>query len=250
LRETLYGRQAIRESLRAGRRKFHRLLISQSARPSRVIDDILACAQADGLPIQRVARRALDQLAGVNHQGVLLETGRYPYTDVDSMLAAPVKDGKPPLILALDLVQDPQNLGALLRTADAVALRGVILQERRAAAVTPAVVRSSSGAVEHLRVARVTNIARTIQRLQQHGYWAAGLDASANAQSYDEADLSGPLALVVGSEGQGLRRLVRERCDFLVRVPMEGHVSSLNAAVAGSVVLYEAWRQRRSGQGS
>ena len=246
MRETLYGRQAVRETLRAGRRVFHRLLLSQSARPSPVIDDILACANAVHLPLERVPRRTLDELADVNHQGVVLEAGGYPYYDVGAMIAEPLKGGEPPLILILDLIKDPQNLGTLLRTADAVGAHGVILQERRAAAVTPAVVRSSSGAVEHLRVARVTNIARTILSLQEQDIWTAGLDTAPGAHSYDEADLSGPLALVVGSEGRGLRRLVRERCDFLLKVPMEGRVTSLNAAVAGSVVLYEAWRQRRS----
>ena len=245
--ETLYGRHAVREALLAGRRHFYRLVLSDSLRPSVVIDDIVARADAAGLPIERVPRRELDRLADVNHQGVVLEVGGYPYASVDVMLSDARQRRAPPLLLLLDLINDPQNLGSLLRTADAVGTHGVIIQERRAAGITPSVARSSSGAVEHLKVARVTNLARTIEELRKSDVWTVGLEDSPDARQYDQADLTGPLALVVGSEGGGLRRLVRERCDFLVSLPMEGQVSSLNAAVAGSIVLYEAWRQRRAG---
>jgi len=151
-----------------------------------------------------------------------------------------------PLFLVLDCVQDPQNLGTLLRTAEAVGVEGVLIAKDRAAEITPAVVNASSGATEHLQIAQVTNIARALQKLKESDIWVIGLDAShaPSAQDYDTVDLRGPLAIVVGSEGQGIRRLVRETCDTLVKLPMRGAVSSLNAAVAGSIVLYETLRQR------
>jgi 23S rRNA (guanosine2251-2'-O)-methyltransferase len=161
------------------------------------------------------------------------------------MLIYSSDQSSPALFLLLDLLQDPQNVGSLLRTAEAVGVHGVVIPRRRAVGVTPAVVSASAGAVEHLRVAQVTNLARTIDELKRRDIWVAGLDTGADAGLLDQADLRGPLALVVGSEGYGLRRLVREKCDFSVRLPMRGRVASLNAAVAGSVALYEVDRQRR-----
>jgi 23S rRNA (guanosine2251-2'-O)-methyltransferase len=209
-----------------------------------VLTEIRDLAQRLGVPVERVASAQLRALGG-NTQGVALRTSPYPYLGIDALLAAAESRAEPPFLLVLDLINDPQNLGSLLRTCDAVGVHGVVIQERRAAAVTPAVVRASSGAVEHLRVARVTNVARTLGWLKENGVWAAGLDADPSASRYDRTNLGGSLALVVGSEGRGLRRLVREKCDFLVRLPMVGHVESLNASVAGSIVLYEAWRQRQ-----
>jgi 23S rRNA (guanosine2251-2'-O)-methyltransferase len=154
--------------------------------------------------------------------------------------------GKVPLVLLLDLLKDPQNVGSLLRTAEAVGAHGVVIQRRRAVGITPAVVHASAGAVEHLPVAQVTNLVDAIGRLKGHDVWVVGMEAMPEAQVYTKADLTGALALVVGSEGGGLRRLVRERCDFLVQLPMHGQVASLNASVAGSVVLYEVLRQRET----
>lgn len=242
--DTLYGRQAILEALRAGRRRFYRLLLADTVRDADVIADILTQAKAVGVPVKRVARQQLDWLGHGNHQGVALEASEYPYVDADEILARAEQRDEPPLLLLLDLLKDPQNLGGLIRAAEAVGVHGAVIQRRRAAGVTPAVVRASSGAVEHLKVAQVTNLVNAIGSLKAIGVWVAGLEATRGAVRYDHADLDGPLALVVGSEGQGLRRLVRERCDFLVALPMQGHVTSLNAAVAGSIVLYEAWRQR------
>lgn len=244
MREALYGRNAVYESLRAGRRRFFRLLLADTVQAAEAVNDILALARAANVPVEQVPRRHLDGLGDVNHQGVALEASEYPYVEVGEILAAAQQRDEPPFLLLLDLVQDPQNLGSLLRTAEAVDIHGVVIQQRRAAGVTPAVVHTSVGAVEHLRVAQVTNLSRTIEGLKARGVWVAGLEAVRGARRYDRADLKGPLALVVGSEGKGLRRLVREQCDFLVQIPMRGKVTSLNVAVAGSVVLYEAWRQR------
>lgn len=244
MRETLYGRNGVYESLRASRRQFFRLTLADTVRATDVVNSILALAEAANLPVERVSRHRLKWLGDVNHQGVVLEASEYPYASVDEMLVAARQRGEPPLLLLLDLVQDPQNLGSLLRTAEAVGVHGVVIQKRRAAGVTPAVVHASAGAVEHLLVAQVTSLPETIKGLQAQDVWVVGLEAVRGGQRYNRADLGGPLALVVGSEGQGLRRLVRERCDFLLRLPMRGRVTSLNTAVAGSVVLYEALRQR------
>lgn len=245
MREILYGRQPVRETLRAGRRQVFRLLLSDRAKPSGIVSQILGLAQQAGVPVETVDRRELDKLGGeVNHQGLAAEVSGYPYTEVDTVLAEARRMGVPPFLLLLDHVQDPQNLGSLLRTAEAVAVHGVVIPGRRATGVTPAAVRASAGAAEHLRVAQVTNLVRTMESLKAEGVWLAGLEAVAGALPYTRADLSGPLGLVVGSEGQGLARLVRETCDFLIELPMRGRVESLNAAVAGAIALYEAQRQR------
>ena len=242
--ELLYGRHPVRESLLAGRRTFHRLLLAQGIEERGIIAEIAALARKAGVAMQRVLREELDRL-GVSHQGLAAEVSPYPYADWPEMLNLAEERGEQPLLLLLDLLQDPQNVGTLLRTAEAVGVHGVILQERRAVGITPAVVSSSAGAVEHLLVARVTNLVRTMKALQEAGLWLAGLEDLPEAQPYDQVALDMPLGLVVGSEGKGMRRLVRETCDLLLRLPMRGRVNSLNAAVAGSIALYAAWRQRQ-----
>jgi 23S rRNA (guanosine2251-2'-O)-methyltransferase len=178
------------------------------------------------------------------HQGVLLEVSPYVYSDVQEMLALATTRTERPFLLLLDLLHGPQNIGSLLRTAEICGVHGVIVQDRRAPDMTPAVVQYSAGAAEHLLVAQVTNLVQTINRLQKEEIWVAGLDMDPTAQRLGEIDLAIPLAIVVGHEGSGLRRLVRDNCDFLLQLPMRGHVESLNAAVAGSVLLYAAWQAR------
>jgi len=248
MRETLYGRNAVCESLRAGRRKPYKLILAEGVRQTGIVGQIVSLAERAGVVVQRTERRNLDQLGNINHQSVVLETSEYPYSSLDNILALARSRGEPPLLLLLDLLKDPQNLGSLARTAEAAGVHGVVIQQRRAVGVTPAVVHASAGAVEHLLVAQVTNLVDAIGRLKANDVWVAGLEAVRNAQLYHQADLGGRLALVVGSEGEGLRRLVRERCDFLLRLPLHGQVTSLNASVAGSVVLYEALRQRQGAQ--
>ncbi|MFL7791315.1 MAG: 23S rRNA (guanosine(2251)-2'-O)-methyltransferase RlmB [Anaerolineae bacterium] len=242
--ETLYGRNGVCEALRAGRRKPYKLLLAEGVRETDVINQIASLAKQAGVRIARVRRHDLDQLGDVNHQGVALEVSDYPYSSLDEIVALAQSRSEAPLILLLDLLKDPQNMGSLVRSADAVGAHGVVIQRRRAVGVTPAVVHASAGAVEHLLVAQVTNLVDAIGRLKGDDVWVAGLETARDAQVYSQADLTGPLALVVGSEGEGLRRLVRERCDFLVQMPMRGRVTSLNASVAGSIVLYEVLRQR------
>lgn len=248
MKELLYGRNPIYECLRAARRSVYRLLLASGAQEKGTLADIASLARQRQVPVERIDRRQLDRLAGSpNHQGVALEVSDYPYAGVDDMLALATQQGQPPWLLLLDCLQDPQNLGTLLRTAEVVGVHGVVVPERRAAHVTPAVASASSGASEHLLIARVTNLVQAMKDLQERDVWIAGIEDVAGAQVMWQSDLRGALALVVGSEGQGMRRLVRETCDFIVCLPMRGRINSLNASVAGSVVLYEVARQRWSG---
>lgn len=232
--ELIYGAHPVEELLRAGRRKVHRVLVSGSTRSS-----ILEAAKQASIPVERVERSVLDS-AGDRHQGVVAEVEPYPYSDLHSILEAVSTRA---LILILDQLQDPQNLGTLIRTADAVGVDGILIPKRGAAGVTPAVVSASSGASEHLRIARI-NLARAMEELKKSDVWIAGLENNTDARNIYTAELEPPLAIVVGAEGHGLRRLVRESCDYLVQIPMKGSVGSLNAAVAGSIALYESRRPK------
>lgn len=245
MKELLYGRQPVREALRAGRRQVYGLLLAQGIQSTGIVAEVLSLAQQARVPVRSLNRRELDQLSGeANHQGLAAEVSTYPYLELVDLLDLIRERGEPPFLLLLDHILDPQNLGSLLRSAEAVGVHGVVLARRRAAAVTPAVVRASAGAAEHIRVAQVPNLAQAIKTLKAEGVWLAGLEAHPKARLYTEADLTGALGLVVGSEGGGLGRLIQESCDFLIRLPMRGQVGSLNAAVAAAIALYEAQRQR------
>ena len=218
--EFLYGRNAVTEALRAKRRALRRLLIAKGAKEAG-LRPIADEAQRARVAVAETPREQLDRLVqGANHQGVVLESAPYPYATLDDLLDAGRETT--PLYLILDQLQDPQNVGTLLRSAEAVGATGVIIPEHRAAAITPAVVNASSGATEWLRIARVTNLTRTLKLLQEGGVWVAGLEGVPEAKPLGAVDLTGPLALVVGSEGGGISRLVRETCDYLVRLPMRG----------------------------
>ncbi len=248
MREIIYGRQPVRETLRAGRRKVFKLALADGIKPTGIVTQILSLAERASVPVQAINRRELDNLSGeANHQGLAAEVSGYPYVALIDLLEVARQAGVPAFLLLLDHIQDPQNLGSLLRTAEAVGVHAVVIPGRRAAGVTPAAVRASAGAAEHVRVAQVGNLVQAMSHLKEEGIWLAGLEALPTAQLYTEADLTGSLGLVVGSEGRGLARLIRERCDFLIRLPMQGQVESLNAAVAGSIALYEARRQRTTG---
>ena len=241
----VYGRNAIRETLRAGRRKVYKLWIATGVKESGPVAAILALARQGQVPWQYTERHQLDKACGSqHHQGLVAEVSGYPYVDLDAILDQVQASDEPALLLLLDCLQDPQNFGSLLRTAEAVGAHGVVMPSRRSVRVTPAVVNASAGAVEHLPVAQVTNLVRSMEQLKMKDIWIAGLEGHPEARSLFRADLDMPLALVVGSEGQGLRRLVRQRCDLLLRLPMRGRIASLNASVAGSVALYEVWRRR------
>ena len=245
MREWLYGRNAVYETLRARRRQFFRLKVAQGVEERGHLAEILRMAAGFKLAVERVPRNSLDSLAS-GHQGVAIEASDYIYSDLADVLASASRRGETPFILILDVLQDPQNLGTLLRTAEAVGIHGVLLPFRHTATVTPAVVNSSAGATEHLLIVQV-NLAQAIQQLKEENIWVIGLDAGADAQPLEKVRLDGPLALVVGSEGSGMRDLVRKSCDVLLRLPMRGRVESLNAAVAGSIALYLAWQARGFG---
>ncbi len=241
----IYGRWPVLETLRAGRRHFHQLLIAEGVEEKDIIQQIISTAEEKNIGSRRVPRRIIDDLAReVNHQGVVLRVGGYRYADVDAMLAKARGHNEKPFMLLLDLLKDPQNVGALLRSADSVGVHGVILQERRGVSITPAVVAASSGASEHLLITQVTNIANTMKRLKEEDIWMVGLDLGAHTQPIDQVDLNMSLGLVLGSEGEGMRRLVRETCDVHVTLPMRGTVESLNVATVGAIALYSAWQAR------
>ncbi|GBD08351.1 Putative TrmH family tRNA/rRNA methyltransferase [Candidatus Thermoflexus japonica] len=242
-REFLYGRHAVHEALRAGRRRIYRLLLAEGLLPRPILEEIRAMAADRGIPILYVPRARLDAITD-SHQGVVAEADPYPYADLEQAWAESARRPDPPFWLALDCLQDPQNFGTLLRTAEAVGVHAVLFPEHRSARVTPAVVNASAGAVEHLRVVQVTNLARALEQLKERGLWIVGLQQDPRAIRYDQADLSGPIALVVGNEESGIRPLIRRVCDFLIYLPMRGRIASLNAATAGAVALYEIARRR------
>jgi 23S rRNA (guanosine2251-2'-O)-methyltransferase len=248
--ELLYGRHSALEALRARRRHFYRLWVEGDAgtRPSGTLATILDESQQLNLPVRYIQGGLFDKFKAehTNAQGVALEAGDYPTVEIQDLLRAARTLDEPPLLLILDHLQDPQNLGTLIRTAEAMHVHGIVMPDRRAVRVTPAVSNASAGAVEHMLIAQVTNLNRTIEDLKAHNVWVAGLDGAPDVPPLEKARLDGALAVVVGNEAEGISRLTREKCDFLVRLPMHGHVESLNAAVAGSIVLYAA-RQSRHG---
>ena len=235
----IYGINAVAEALRAGRVRQIKVAGREDDRVRRLLED----ATARGIVVQQAPREALDRAArGAVHQGLVAEIDAMPPASLEELARV---EGGPPLIVVLDGVEDPQNVGAILRTVDAAGASGVVRQTRRAAPLDGAAAKASSGAVQHVAVADVINIARAVEELKKRGVWTVGLDATAKTPYY-ELDLTVPIALVVGAEGHGLRRLVRDRCDFVAAIPMAGHVSSLNVSAAAAIVLFEAVRQRRS----
>lgn len=245
--EWIVGRNPVFEVLRAGRRKLFELRLAREFSDEKILSAIQDLAHQQQIPVKQVPRPHLEKI-GTGHQGVALKASPYPYADVDDILRKADALEEPLFVLFLDVLKDPQNLGTLIRTAEAVGVHGIVLPYRRTATVTPAVVSSSSGASEHLLIAQ-SNLAQTIALIKEGGAWVVGLAQGQGAQSPPDIDLSGPMGVVVGSEGAGMRRLVRESCDFLMEYPMRGKIQSLNAAVAGSLALYRIWEARdyRSG---
>ncbi|OGN91769.1 MAG: 23S rRNA (guanosine(2251)-2'-O)-methyltransferase RlmB [Chloroflexi bacterium RBG_13_48_10] len=240
--EWLYGRNAVYEAMRAKRRHFFRLRLARGVEEKGRLADIIQMAAGFKLPIDWVHRDSLDAL-GKGHQGMAVEASSFTYCGLADILALATRRNEHAFVLILDVIQDPQNLGTLIRTAEGVGVHGVLLPFRHTASVTPAVVNASSGACEHLLVTQV-NLAQAIQQLKEENIWIVGLDAGLEAQPLKKVRLDGPLALVIGGEGGGMRPLVRKSCDMLLRLPMRGKVESLNAAVAGSIALYFAWQKR------
>ena len=244
MREWITGRNPVFELLSARRRNSFRLWVNAGSQEKGRLAEILTLAKEQKIPVESVPRGKLDPL-GENHQGVAVETSAYPYVAWQDIVMKSESMQQPLFILALDLIQNPQNLGNLIRTAEAVGVHGILIPLARSATITPAVVTSSAGATEHLLIAQA-NLAQAFDELKKAGAWIIGLEHTPEAQPPEKVDLRGPLVLVVGSEGEGLRQLVRKSCDLLLDLPLSGRVTSLNAAVAGSIALYMAYQARRT----
>jgi 23S rRNA (guanosine2251-2'-O)-methyltransferase len=244
--DTIYGLIPILEALRAGSKQIEHITIAEGARHER-FRELLERAREARVPVHRVPRSALDRsLPGVTHQGVVAKTAAAKYRDAEELLdrlSSQIETDNKPLVLGLDAVEDPRNLGAILRTAECAGVNGVFLPERRAVGLTGTVAKAAAGALEHVSVARVTNLVQLIEQLKQRNIWVIGA-AEDGALDYTEWDWTVASALFLGSEGTGLHRLVKERCDALVRIPTRGHIESLNVSVAAGIILYEALRQR------
>ncbi len=244
MKEFIYGRNPVFETLRARRRDVFRLQIADGVQDKGRLTEILDLSFKRKIPLERVGRDRLDKLSD-SHQGVALEASAYPYVALEDIIDNGKARGEPLFVLILDTLQNPQNLGTIIRTAEAVGVHGVLIPPHRAAEITPAVVSSSAGACEHMLVAQA-NLAQAIGEIKKAGAWVVGLDESSESKKPSDILLNGALAIVVGSEGEGIRPLVRQSCDFLLRLPMEGQIESLNAAVAGSITLYLAYIARHN----
>lgn len=237
----LEGRNAVLEVLKSGR-DIEKIMI-QKGNVEGTIRRIAGMARERGIVVQEAARQKLDEMSQTkNHQGVIAIVSEHEYAEVDDILRSAAEKGEKPFIIILDNITDPHNLGAVIRTAECAGAHGVIIPKRRSVGLTAVVGKTSAGALEYMPVARVTNIARTIEELKKQGVWVACADM--DGEDYYDASLDGAIALVIGSEGEGVSRLVKEKCDFTVSIPMYGKISSLNASVAGALLMYEVVRQR------
>lgn len=247
--QIIFGRNAVYEAMRAGR-EISKIYLAKGLDWRGMLRDAVNLARENKIPLVEVPREALDQMVrhGSQHQGIVAEIGEFEYAELDDLFEIARVKNEPAFFLLLDRVQYLSNFGALLRTAEAVGVHGIVIPEHRQAGVNAEVRKASAGAIDFLPIARVTNLTNAIEAMKARGIWVAGVEANPKAVDYFAADLTGPLALVVGNELQGLGRLVSEHCDFLVKLPMWGKLPSLNVSVAGSIVLYEAKRQRSQGK--
>jgi 23S rRNA (guanosine2251-2'-O)-methyltransferase len=246
--EILYGVHPVEEALKAGKRRFDQVVVAREREDAR-LERLLTLCRQSGVRVRQESREQLTLMAKTPaHQGVVALVRAHEFLSIEDLFIAEqhaTTTGANRLVLALDGVEDPQNLGALLRVADGAGVDGVVLTERRSAPLSPVAVKASAGAAEHLRIARVVNLVRALEELKRRNLWIIGLDERGTAD-YDQFDLTGNCVIVLGREGAGLHDLVRRTCDHLLRIPMAGGVSSLNVSAAGAVVLYEAFRQRRN----
>jgi 23S rRNA (guanosine2251-2'-O)-methyltransferase len=237
----LEGRNPVLEALKAGT-TINKLIIQKGEKHGSILK-IMAIAKERGIPLQEIDKKDMDSMSKTyGHQGVIALISEYKYYEVDEILDIAREKGDLPFIVILDKIEDPHNLGSIIRTSNAAGVHGVVIPRRRSVSVTPVVAKSSAGAVEYVPVAREVNLSRTVDMLKEKGLWIAGADME--GASIYESDLTGPLALVIGSEGKGISRLLKEKCDFLVSIPMVGRITSLNAATAGAIIIYEIFRQR------
>jgi 23S rRNA (guanosine2251-2'-O)-methyltransferase len=237
----IVGKNPVIEALKS-ERDINKILIAEGSQRGQMLQVTQLAKEANVL-VQFVPKKKIDQITDENHQGVLAYVAAYEYAELDDLFALAAKKEEAPFFLLLDEIEDPHNLGSIMRTADSVGAHGVIIPKRRAVGLTSTVAKASTGAIEHIPVVRVTNMARTIDELKERGVWIAGTDAR-ESQDYRTFDGTMPLGLVIGSEGKGMGRLIREKCDFLIHLPMAGHVTSLNASVAAALLMYEVYRKR------
>jgi len=244
--EIIGGKHSVIEALKSGR-TINKIWIAENAQ-KHLTQPIIIEAKKLGIVIQQVDKRKLDKMApDMQHQGVVAQVAPYAYAEVEDILRVAEDKGEAPFILLLDEIEDPHNLGSILRTADCTGVHGVIVPKRRSAQVTATVSKTSAGAAEYVPVARVTNLGQTIDSLKEKGVWVVGTDVSAAAGIYETNVFDGPVAIVIGNEGKGMGRLIREKCDVLIKLPMNGQINSLNASVAAGVVMYEVLRRRNQG---
>lgn len=239
--EYIIGKNPVIEALKSGR-DINKILIAEGSQRGGM-QQIIQLAKEAKVLVQFVPKKKIDQITEQNHQGVLAYIAAYHYAEIDDLFAAAEKKNEPPFFLLLDEIEDPHNLGSMMRTADAVGAHGIIIPKRRAVGLTATVAKASTGAIEYIPVVRVTNMAQTLDELKQRGLWIAGTDALGK-QDYRQFDGTLPLGLVIGNEGKGMGRLIKEKCDFLIRLPMAGKVTSLNASVAAALLMYEVYRKR------
>lgn len=239
--EMIAGKNPVLEALRSGR-EINKLWIAEGVKKTGV-NELLDLARERGVLVQFVPKKKVDALTDANHQGIVASVAAYDYAEIEDLFAAAAKKKEDPFFLILDELEDPHNLGSIMRTADSVGAHGIIIPKRRAVGLTAVVAKASTGAIEHVPVIRVTNLPSTMERLQEVGYWIAGTDAK-HATDYRQMDVNMPLVIVIGSEGEGMSRLVKDKCDFYIKLPMVGHVNSLNASVAASLLMYEVYRKR------
>ncbi len=239
--DLIMGRNTVLEALRS-ERDIHKIWVAEGATKGQ-IQQVVAVAKENKVMIQVVPKKKLDQMVEGNHQGVIAQVAAYQYAELDDIFRKAANKQEDPFILLLDELEDPHNLGSILRTADASGVHGIIIPKRRSVGLTATVAKSSTGAIEHVPVVRVTNLSRTIEELKERGVWIAGTDAK-GSQDYRKMDGTMPLGIVIGSEGRGMSRIIKEKCDFLFHLPMVGHVTSLNASVAASLLMYEVYRKR------
>lgn len=241
--EWIFGKNPVQEVLKSGR-DIQKILIAEGSQKG-TTQQVLKLAKEQSVVVQTVPKRKLDQMFSGPHQGVAAQIAAYQYAELDDLYTIAKKRGEDPFFIILDELEDPHNLGSIMRTCDAVGAHGIIIPKRRSVGLTATVAKSSTGAIEHIPVARVTNLARTVEELKAQGVWIVGTDASAK-QDYRQLDGTMPIGLVIGSEGKGMSRLLKEKCDFLISLPMKGHVTSLNASVAAALLMYEVYRKRYS----
>ncbi|MCM3240877.1 23S rRNA (guanosine(2251)-2'-O)-methyltransferase RlmB [Heyndrickxia oleronia] len=240
-REFIAGKNPVIEALKSNR-DINKIWISEGSNKGQM-QQIIKLAKESKVLVQYVPKQKIDQMVKENHQGVVAQVAAYQYAEIDDLFKLAEKKQEDPFFIILDELEDPHNLGSILRTADAAGVHGIIIPKRRAVGLTAAVAKASTGAIEHVPVARVTNLSNTIKELKERGLWIFGTDAK-GSQDYRTMDGKMPLAIVIGSEGKGISRLIKESCDFLVHLPMVGHVTSLNASVAASLLIYEVYRKR------